>query len=172
MGKLDDQLKDLQRKRLKANFLKKLKSVVGNTAAEDFREVEKEVKDQVFAYFDAQVDMIEAGEQVDAEEETSKVLQFFSPEQVAILGTLADRAMGKAEVRLVEQPGQLPQPPQKPAVVQDKIRFALEHRHLGGKQVKLSDGSTGVVTGIDAPHIIVSLTNGRYVNVVPGDLIL
>ena len=173
MSVLDQQLKELQQRKLKVEFFKHIKGKIGDVSNQTFKDVEKEVKDQVFAFIDAQVDMIEGGE-IETKEEVSNV---FSDEQVKALVLLANKVANRAP----EQSNPYSQeptspPPQAPInnSTQDKISFALSHRHLDGKEVKVKSqgGSTGVVVGLDAPNIVISLTNGTTVAVPPGDLIV
>ena len=98
-----------------------------------------------------------------------------------MLKKLADAALRKVSPSSVFE-GSTPdpiktagQPPAKSDMTnQDKISFALKHRALGDREVKIrSMGmATGKVTGIDAPHIVVHLTTGQYVHVPPEDLIV
>ena len=53
---------------------------------------------------------------------------------------------------------------------QDKISFALAHRHLGNKNVVVKGHGEGKCVGIDAPHIIVKLISGMTVQVSPSEI--
>ena len=173
MSNLDDQLKELQLQKLRATFLKKLKEAVGNTSGETYQEIEEEVKDQIFSYFDSQIELIESGKTSQKQERDDAA--GFSPEQTAILRVLADRAIVKqGSPGGSQNVGEPPESQLKPVVEnkQDKIQFALAHRHLDGKEVKLANGATGIVTGLDAPNVVIKLTAGGYAQVPPEELIV
>ena len=179
MGKLDDDLKKLHAQKLKAEFLKLLRTAVGDVSDPKFKTIEKDVKDEVFAFFDAQIDMIESGEIRNSQELDT----LFSTNEIEVLKIIVQRAT-KNGIETTEPTGpysketpttETPKPtPKTEMSTPDKISFALEYRHLGGKTVKVKshDGASGEVTGIDAPNIVVHLANGQYVYVPPEDLIV
>lgn len=178
MSRLDEQLKELQTKKLKAEFLKLLKNKVGDVTNDKFKSVEKEIKDQVFAFLDARVDMIESGEI----KQESELKGLFSSDEVEVLKLLAQRAASKQNK--VSQPKEIKENPYKTTGVEaapeitaeltpaEKIKFAQELRHLDAKEIKMKDGSSGTVVGLDAPHVIVQLYNGVSVRVKPEDVIV
>jgi len=176
MSKLTEQLKELQRKQLKVEFFQFLKKSIGEVNDPKYKEAEKEVKDQIFAFIDAQIDMIESGE-VTKSEEISRV---FSDEQFQALALLADKVANKTLVspNAGENPygGKTPKPaPQaKPVAQQDKVSFALQHRHLENKEVKVKSlgGAQGKIVGLDAPNVVAQLVTGQTVETPLGDIII
>ncbi len=182
MSKLDDQLEDLKIKKLKVIFLQLIRAAVGNVADDKFKAVEKEVKDQVFAFIDSQVDMIESGEY----KSNLEIKKLFNDEEVIVLKKLVERAKNssttKIDVTLKPNNGSpgapvttpirntQPQELSKP----DKIAFAIQHRSLGGQTVTLpSHGNkSGKVVGIDAPYIIVNVGPKQNLSVLPEELVL
>lgn len=176
MSVLDEQLKELQGRKLKVEFFQLLKSKLGDITETKYKNVEKEIKDDLFAFIDAQVGLIEGGE-VRSEAEVGSI---FNDEQAKALLLLADKVINKApqETPYNNQnpPANTPMnpAPQTDMNKQDKISFALQHQKLGGKKVTIPShgGATGEVTGLDAPYIGVTLTNGQYVKVLPKDIVL
>jgi hypothetical protein len=172
MGKLDDEIRQLHLRKSKIDFFKLLKNNIGNVAGDKFKQIEKEVKDELFAFIDAQVDMIDSGQMQKTELE-----RLFTEDEVLILKKLANRAANKVNQAAPKQPLKATPTNTQPAQVetkQDKVQFALAHRHLANKEVKVKsyDMASGVVTGVDAPNVIVGLDNGVYVKVLPEDLVL
>ena len=134
MSKLDDQLKELKERKLKVEFFKLFKKTVGNIPAGEFKSVEKEIKDKLFAFIDSQIDMIESGEVT----KTTEIEGAFSSEEFAVLKIFANKAMNKEA-----SPKTPASPPSVVESKQDKISFALAHRHLGGKKVETPQGTGG-----------------------------
>lgn len=170
MSALDDELKELRSRKLKAEFFALLRNSVGEVDASKFKDVEKEVKDEVFAFIDAQVDIIESGEV----RHKGELDTLFSESDVKTLKLLINKVQNKTST---ETPYDKKTPPKAPPVdmnKQDKIGFAIKHQQLGGKEVKVisMDNATGTVTGLDAPYIGVTLKNGEYVKVLPQDILL
>ena len=168
MSKLNDQFKEIQTKLLKAEFFKLVKDNLSKIDSGKFKDVAKEVKDQVNAFLDAQVDIIESGE-VRKEEITS----LFTSDEVATLKLLAARASGKKpSMNQGPPPKQEPKKERDHIDTPDKISFALKHRNLGGKRVQINDKGSGMCIGLDAPYVVVKLDNGTTVEVLPQELIL
>lgn len=179
MSKLDEQLKELQSRKLKVEFFKLLKTTIGDVSPKDgMKDIEKEVKDQLFAFIDAQVDMIESGEV----KSNGEINTLFEDTEVQILKKMVEKVSQKqidpykttGVNETLKTNGVEQTQPVNAMDKQDKIQFALKHRNLGGKDVKVKSlgNASGTVTGIDAPNIVVQLANGQYVQVPPQDIIL
>jgi len=168
MSKLNDQFKEIQTKLLKAEFFKLAKESLSKIdSGSKFKDVAKEVKDQVNAFIDAQIDIIESGDVKEAE-----IASLFTSDEVATLKLLAARA-GKKVVKGQEPPAkQEPKRQREPIDTPDKISFALQHRNLGGKRVQIKDKGSGACVGLDAPYVVVKLDNGTTVEVLPQELIV
>ena len=166
MSKLDEQLKELQIKKLKVEFLKLLRNNIGDVTGDQFKEIEVEVKEEVFAFLDAQIDMIESGEI----KTTNEVTQLFNDDEVNALKLFAQKAISKQNQPIKQSPS-VNNIENNNFSTQDKIRFAQEHRHLGGKMVKLKDGNEGKVVGLDAPSVLISLYNGVTVGYNVKDIV-
>lgn len=174
MRKLDEQLLELQKQKLKADFLRLLRSTIENTSDTDYTEVEKEVKEEVFAFFDSHIDMIENGESPNMPETEIVVKEDFSIKQRTILKQMADKLDSKQVMKdLTSISKEVPKDPSIDMNKSDKIAFALQYRSLGGKtmQIKSMGNAKGVVTGMDAPYIVLRLETGRYVQVPVEDLV-
>jgi len=178
MSKLDDLLKDAQSKKLKSEFLQFMKKKIGDVTDIRFKSVEKEIKDQIFAFFDAQIDMIESGE-ISCKEEVENL---FQEKEVVVLKKMAERLANREETeKAPEEPGNVVKtrpvgiefPSAENMPKQDKIAFAVAHRGWGGKEVRFHSNptATGTVIGINAPYIIVKLKTGATIKTTPEDLI-
>tara|TARA_R110000868_G_C10973188_1_gene771556 strand:+ start:89045 stop:89557 length:513 start_codon:yes stop_codon:yes gene_type:complete len=170
MSKLDEQLKELKAKKLKTEFFKLIKDNLNKIDSKEFKDVAKEVKDEVNAFIDSQIDMIETGEI----SHKNQIEGLFSEDQVKILKALSDRAMSKQTLNkpapVEETHEKIPDKPDLPKP--DKIQFALKHRHLGNKKVQVRDRGNGTCVGIDAPHIIVKLDSGVTIHTMPEEIIV
>lgn len=170
MSNLDKQLKDLQTKKLKSEYLKVLKTKIGDIASSEYTSIEKEIKDDIFKFLDNKIKSIENGTEI-----VQKASSVFNTKQVKILTLIANKALEKHIIKpavMTETPVVNPIAAAAMATP-DKIRFAMELRHLGGKEVKVASkgNSTGTVVGIDAPHVIVKLETGVTIHTTPEDLI-
>ena len=170
MSALDDQLRELQGRKLKVEFFKLLRKSIGDVTEARFKEVEKEVKDQIFAFVDAQVDMIESGEIT----KKSEITGVFSDEQFKALSLLADKVANKTNISNPYGENEARKSTQKPKYPQDKVSFALQHRNLENKEVKVRSlgEAKGKIVGLDAPNVVVQLLTGQTVEVSLGDIII
>jgi hypothetical protein len=60
MSKLDEELKELKRRKIKAECLANIKLNI-KEATKEYKDCGKEVNEQIAAFIDAQIDMIENG---------------------------------------------------------------------------------------------------------------
>lgn len=170
MSKLEDQLKELQTKKLKSDFFKYLKGSLNDLKFEEnrFDDVKSEVMESMNAFIDAQIDMIESGE-INQKQELEEL---FNSEEVKVLKLMASKALNKQTNNPLGEP--------RPQVVltkeqriaeltaNDPVKFALRHRHLEGKSVQFTnqDGTfNGKVVGLNAPNIILEMPSGNKVQV-------
>lgn len=175
MSWLDATLKQLQQKKLKVDYLKYLKEKLIDIKNIDFTEVEKEVKDDVLAFIDSHVAMIESNE-ISKKEEISNI---FTSEEFSALKLLVSKALRKQSMPTNDPMSPpvdpKPKPKQVPERKQDKIQFALANRHLDGKEVvcRTPNGEvTGKVVGLDAPYVIVKTDTGHTAPVLLENIIL
>lgn len=148
MSKLDEQLAILMAKKGKITAYNDFKALLeqGNMATP----IDKEVFREILAFIENEVALIEDGYQ---DKQESVVTPKQEVPQVQIVkGVTPDYTKDE---------------------IQDKIKFAMANRYLGGKTVKVSVDDhevSGKITGIDAPYIIVSLPTGGNVSVELEDL--
>lgn len=178
MSFLDAEIKRLQAQKLKVEFYKHIKGLVEGIKEPKFADVSKEIIDNVSAFIDSHIDMIETGE-IDTVEQVKRVfnedeinnLKSLSSE-FSLINALITRA--KSRQNLVSEDKTNPAPKlssEKPVTnieTPDKIKFALQNRHLADKTVMVTtrDGEVKAkVQGIDAPYIIVKTETGHTAQV-------
>lgn len=172
MSSIDAQIKSLLLKKKKIDYVSYIADLVKNdTKCIDFKDVKKEIVDQIEPFLLKLMTSIETGQPVKSDEPSSE----FSQEQKEALLTIAARVIEKKS-----QPASGPSP-YNPEVVQttakqkaelnsnDKMNFALNNRHLASKRVQiLNDANAqifGQVVGLDAPFIIVKTETGPTIQV-------
>lgn len=166
MSNLDDQLKELTNRKLKSEFLAELKNVVQTFKILDkYKEISEECNKEVLGFIDSHVDMIESGEIKQPE-----ISSLFTSQEVEALKLLASRALTTKSNNKNDKPQNIIKDDQPV----DKVGFALQHRHLGGKEVTVitSHGNVdGKVVGIDHPNIVVKTVTGATIYETPDKII-
>jgi hypothetical protein len=170
MSKIEDKIKELLLQQKKVEFLKYIKSTI--VVPETYTEIAEEIQSLVFAFVDAQIDMIEEAktesEKTFAHKKVQEQLEFTQNEiQVLkeMVQKLVNKSNGKAPVNVYEN-----QTEEEPS---DPLRFAQKHRHLDSKRVRFNtkDGQvTGVVVGLTTPNILIKTDTGYTVPVAPSAL--
>jgi hypothetical protein len=163
MSKLDDQLKELQRRKAKIELYNAaFKSMKFHS--DKFKDIAQEVRLEIDGFIADKIFKIEDGE-------VEQPTEAFTDQEVKILKKMANMAAERAK-----EPTARPQEPKvkKPvAETQDVLSFALKYRSWGGKNVNVAKAGKGKVVGMEAPHILVKLeTNGMTVKVPPEDITL
>lgn len=165
-SKIDEQIKELQLKKKKTEFLSHILASAVGYDHKDFKEVKKSVVSDLEEYITSKIAEIESGESVEPTDVNDP--SRFSDAQTEILQKIATRA-------LLKEPG--PPKPQKPikeatnepVTAPDKLAFALGNRHLAGKKVSIANDSNmiikGEVVGLDAPNVIVKTETGPTIQV-------
>lgn len=169
MSKIDDQIKELLRKKKKTELYGHILNSLSEFSDPEFEEVKSDVLLEVTAFVDAQVDMIENSKKFQETGDTHPDDENFTLEEIKILKQTVKKLLtpkapaNDGTYQSSEQaPTQKKQAP--PEQRQDKISFALSHRHLANKRVRCntSNGEVlGTVVGLDAPHIIVRTDTGH-----------
>jgi hypothetical protein len=179
MSSIDQQIKALQLKKKKIDYLNYIADLIKNdTKCLDFKDVQKEVVDKFEPFILQLMDSIE--------KDTTLLLQdvgAFSAEEMSVLKILAQKALTKNITSATgsvtpnngafgtDTPGQPPQkkPDQRILSNHDKMNFAMDNRHLGNKRVQvLNDQNSpifGIVVGLDAPNVVVKTETGPTINV-------
>lgn len=164
MSTINDKIKLLQRKLATVERLNQVLSYVeGLGDPTDHPGLSKELSSVFKTFVETQISNLEAGS--DLQPETVKVQpQQFSDEEVTILRSLIERV--KTQSTGTQPPKTVTPSPQSDR--SDKIRFAMQNRHLDQKRVAIQtkDGTVkGKVVGLDAPHVIVQTDTGYTVPV-------
>lgn len=178
MSKIDDQIKALQLKKLKVDYLSYISDLLkGDKHCVDFKDVKEEILGLLDPIILKLMTAIENDQSTDVDG-----LDLADNERVALkmlAGEAAKRMNGnvaqpKTQPASPYSDGNVkPQQPSKPKppVTQhvDKMQFAIANRHLGGKKVQvLNDKNmhvTGEVVGLDAPMVVVKTDAGPTIEV-------
>lgn len=164
MSLLDDQIKELQIKKLKSELLQSVKLVIAAMSPDRFQEIFEEVVGEVKTFIDNQINAIESGISL-----KNNTIEIFTPDEVNTLKLLS----AKASAQLNSVPQNKPEVPPKPVPPpQDKISFTLQHRPLGGKHVNVENAGKGIVVGLDSPFILVKLDSGQTIQVTSDKITL
>lgn len=172
MSRLQEELREIESKLLKIKFFKEVKKNIGAMITDKKDEVKKEVQDELSAFIDTQIDMIESGEI----RQQKEIDELFSSEEVRALKLVASKALGKNNVFSTEESPNPSKPQTKLTKEQrlaemtanDPIKFALKHRHLENKTVKVQNENglvSGKVIGLQAPNVVLELNNGSKIHV-------
>ena len=172
MSKIQDQIKALQLKQKKIEYVSYLADLIKNdTKCVDFKDVQKEIVERIEPFLLRMMTEIEDG--VSSQPETAGLSQ----EQIDALKKVADRVLTKAPEPTIKdvQPAHRPVQPKQELPTHDKMRFALDNRHLADKRVQvLNDQNApiyGKVVGLDAPFLVIQTETGPVIN-VPIDKIV
>lgn len=169
MSNIDAQIKALLLKKKKIDYVSYIADLVKNdTKCIDFKDVQKEIVDQIEPFLLKLMTSIETGQPVKNDEPTSE----FSQEQKDALLTLASKVIEKKTQATSPYNAEVPQHPAKPKSElnnNDKMNFAINNRHLASKRVQVINDANvqifGQVVGLDAPHVIVKTETGPTIQV-------
>jgi hypothetical protein len=173
VSKIQDQINQLLTKKKKIDYIASVIETIQNPTfgGSEFSEIKEELDGLAILKLKELSDSIEN----DIDPMAPKGLGL-SEEKIKILDILAEKALKRAE-----QPQSTPsaqnnvysqQPsPKKDRVlgVAEKMEFAQQNRHLGGKHVQCI-GEQGIaingkVVGLDAPFVLVETTSGHTIEV-------
>lgn len=180
MSNIDAQIKALQLKKKKIDYVAYITDLVKNdTKCIDFKDVKDEVVKKITPFLKELIEAIEKDAEVKQPE------QMFTLKQILILKTVADSIANKPLTNKAEEPKVVPlnkdtfskedapapvkKPQQSELSTNDKMNFAMNHRHLSQKRVEvINDTGTkifGSVVGLDAPHVLVKTDTGPTIQV-------
>ena len=164
MSKIDDQIKSLQLKKKKVEFLTHILISAKDYSHKDFAEVKDAVVETLEAFVTNAISSIEEGGEP---QDTPNPMLGFSESQVKVLQQLADRALNR-KPEPPKAPDSTQAPPQNEAPA-DKMAFALANRHLAGQMVSVANDKNmivkGKVVGLDAPNVLVKTETGPTIAV-------
>lgn len=178
MSNIDAQIKALQAKKKKIDYLSYVADLIKNdTKCIDFKDVQKEIA--------GRIEPILIQMMTDIENDVQTSLQTgdgFTKDQIDILKKLADRAMSKPATTN-SQNTQQSKNTQKSAQTEsemspnEKMNFAMDNRHLAGRSVNVLDSddkiiSDGTVSGLDAPYVCVKTSTGPIIKVPLNKVVL
>ncbi len=181
MSKIDDQIKTLQLRKKKIQFLKHILSSTKSYRDKDLdQKASKEVIASLSKFVDDQISIIESGKEV------IQLKGEFSEKELNALRTVASKVLQKGvttgrqsgSVQNESNPPKPPGPQKRTETVDtpDKLSFALENRHLAGKRVTIANDQNmtviGEVVGLDAPNVIVKTDTGPTIQVPLGNVSL
>lgn len=171
MSNIDAQIRALQLKKKKIDYVSYLADLIKNdTRCVDFEDVQKEIVSRIEPFF---LELMTAIEN-DAEPDVSATMD---SERRKALVELADKVLAAKKNPKIQYDApknnvfaKAPKESSKPIVSnQDKMSFALDNRHLGGKRVQVENDTNsdvvGTVVGLDAPFVVVKTDSGPTIQV-------
>lgn len=170
MSTLDDQIKELQTKKLQADCYKKILESVESLELKTFEAVKDDILLNLNGYILKQIDNIE--NPVEKEDPTlDKTPGELTSDEMTILKQLAGRVTQRSDAFVQEE---LPKKPQVDRV--DPIRFAKQYRHLDGKKVTVNTQNgpvSATVRGVDPSvgKLIVQTDTGHSIPADPANVV-
>lgn len=147
LKKLREQEKQIEREKKKIEFLRHIEKSVVDYNLKDFAEVKDEVVKLIQTFVESTIKTIEHGSEEVPPVLADKTNQPVPPSQNPKTETKSESEIGPNE----------------------KMNFALENRHLGGKDVAIEregkDAIRGKVVGLDAPYVLVRTDAGPTIKV-------
>jgi hypothetical protein len=180
MSLIDQQINELLKKKLKLEAYHKVELALSQILVEEkFIEVAEEVITNIITSLEAFRQEVEGSviqapsksqeastkKQIIEEESSGNI---FSDEDTEILKEVVARAKSKTKPA---DPKKIP--PKED--VQDKVRFAMQNRHLGGKiaRTKTDMGDeSGTICGLDAPHVLIKTPTGKIIKALLHEVVV
>jgi len=173
MSKIDAQIKALQLKKKKIDYVSYVADLIKNdTHCVDFKDVQKEIVDKIEPYLLKLIEAIESDSEVSTDAQPA-----LSKEQLEAVMLVANKVLNKSQNSTPSAPiqdgGYTPEQTLKKGKQEmnhnDKMNFAMNNRHLANKKVQVINDQnvqiTGSVVGLDAPYVVVKTDSGPTINV-------
>lgn len=181
MSKIEERLKALKEQEerlrqegLKIQFLQHILDEAKASKLEQFKRVKAPVIEMLEDFVENAIESIEkeqplimtVGSPIPSPEHLEESKKHIVPEE----GSSKPKPPEQKKPLKQQEPGELSP--------QEKLNFAMEHRHLSGKTVKVSNPKdpnlpfSGEITGLDAPFVIVKTEQGPIIKVPLEKVIL
>lgn len=161
LKQLKDQENRLRLDQRKIEFLQHILKSAETYDDKDFNEVKSSVTEMLQGFVRAATTAIEQGSEL----------------KIPVTSSAVTPAESKVEIKNTVPAAQpKPQSPKTESELgpNDKLTFALQHRHLGGKKVQVNrkdgDPLKGTVVGLDAPFVHVAIPDGPTIKVPIGEI--
>lgn len=175
MSKIDDLMKQLQEKKTVIEAYNLIADSLGETLKDEkFEGIREDVSGKVAEFLIREIESVEEGavQATPSQGTTPGNIEGLSQEQLQALVQVADKVMNKTAAPQNNPfgSGGGPVQPRKrpaPAPSQDKVKFALQNRHLENKEVTVTTESgvvNGTVRGLDAPFVVVQTETGQTID--------
>ena len=164
MSKIDDQIKELQLKKKKIEFLNHILKSAKDYKHKDFDDIKESVIEDLEKFVTNAIVGIENGSGVNWD-------GLMDQNDLAILKTMVNKVKNRPAPTPKNQPYNNSSPEKKKPVADpnDKLSFALNNRHLANKRVTVANDQNmqvqGEVVGLDAPNVVVRTDAGPTINV-------
>ena len=174
MSKINEQIKELQTKLKKVEFLNHILDSAKKYENKDFKDVKEDVVSSLDEFVTKEIECIENGA---AKTEVLTQGQL-SQDELNVVKSMVQRVQTKKPVNPGNPPPVNDPYGNKKEIVgsPDKLSFALENRHLANKRVTVAnnEGMTvmGEVVGLDAPNVVVKTDTGPTIQVPIGNVSL
>lgn len=180
MSKIQEQIKALQLKQKKIEYLSYIADLIKNdTKCVDFKDVQEEIVSKFEPF------ILELMTQIETESLIKKdKSEELTTEEITVLKSVVKSILTKkSQPETPAAPAQphspyssepqpppaKPQAPQQELSNNDKMAFALGNRHLANKKVQVINDKnvtiTGTVVGLDAPNVVVKTDSGPVIHV-------
>lgn len=172
MSKIQEQIKVLQAKQKKIEYISYIADIIKNdTKCIDFKDVKADVFSKIEPFLNELKIAIENGTEV----KTHGSDEVLTSEQLDALKLVADRFINKSSVvppnngAFNQESSQSASKPKQELNHNDKMNFAMTNRHLANKRVQvLNDQNAqifGLVVGLDAPFVLIKTETGPTIQV-------
>ena len=176
MSNIDEQIKALQLKKKKIDYVSYIADLIKNdNKCLDFMDVQKEVVAKIEPFLINLMNSIENDTDVVTNSDSNQLTEA----QLKVLKIVADKVINKPDSLKTETPKtNVVKPTNNISELSpsEKMNFALNHRHLADKSVQVINDEkvtiTGKVVGLDAPYVHVKTETGPTIKVPVEKIVL